>query len=103
MNACLHFRAHIRSPRIATLYRILMAVLLGSVILVPLQRCNAAMISVNTFNDVVAVDGACSLREAVTAVNTGAASGNMNGECAAGDGVNDTIVLTAGTYHLTIT
>jgi CSLREA domain-containing protein len=68
-----------------------------------LQRSNAATISVNTFNDVVAVDGACSLREAVTSVNKSAASGNRSGECAAGDGNNDTIVLTTGTYHLTIT
>lgn len=103
MNTYLRFCAHIGSPRIVTLFRSLVVILLGSAILVPLQRGNAATISVNTYNDVVAVDGACSLREAVTAVNKSAASGNVNGECAAGDGNNDTIVLTAGTYHLTIT
>ena len=103
MNTHLRFCAHIGSPRITTLLRCLLLVLLGSVILLPLQRGNAATISVNTFNDVVADDGACSLREAVTSVNNGAASGNMTGECAAGNGINDTIFLAAGTHHLTIT
>jgi CSLREA domain-containing protein len=82
------------------LSRNLVVMLLGCALLVPLQRGNAATISVNTFNDVVANDGACSLREAITAVNTGT---SVNGECPAGDGNNDTIVLSAGTYRLTIT
>ena len=75
---------------------------LGSAILVPLQSSNASTISVTTYVDVVANDGKCSLREAVTAVNTSAASGNTNGECAAGDGNDDTIVLAATTYYITI-
>ncbi|MFT3791725.1 MAG: hypothetical protein QM741_11780 [Rudaea sp.] len=45
----------------------------------------AATITVNTDQDVVAVDGFCSLREAVIAVNAKAASGASPGECAAGD------------------
>jgi len=84
------------------LLRNLKVILLGSAILVPLQYGSAATISVNTYVDPVANDGKCSLREAITAVNTGAASGNTNGECAAGDGNNDTIILPATTYYLTI-
>ena len=103
MNSHLRFRTCFGSPRIATLFRSLLVMLFASALLVPLQRGNAATISVNTFNDVVAIDGACSLREAITSVNTHAASGNMSGECAAGNGNTDTVVLAAGTYHLTIT
>src|SRR3984957_5050761 len=62
----------------------------------------ATTIAVTTTNDVVANDGVCSLREAITAVNTGAASGSLPGECAAGNGVNDTITLSANTYLLTL-
>ncbi len=103
VNSHLRFRTCFGSPRIATLFRSLLVMLFASALLVPLQRGNAATISVNTFNDVVAIDGACSLREAITSVNTHAASGNMSGECAAGNGNTDTVVLAAGTYHLTIT
>lgn len=66
------------------------------------QAAYAASVTVNTTQDVVAVDGACSLREAITSVNKQAASGNMTGECAAGDGNDDTIVVPAGTYTLSI-
>ena len=62
----------------------------------------ATTIAVTTTNDVVANDGLCSLREAITAVNTGAASGNLSGECAAGNGDNDTIILSAGIYLLSL-
>src|ERR1700722_18639782 len=62
----------------------------------------ATTIAVTTTSDVVANDGVCSLREAITAVNTGAASGSLPGECAAGNGVNDTITLSANTYLLTL-
>ncbi len=60
----------------------------------------AATINVTTTQDVIAKDGACSLREAVISANTdsSAASG---GDCVAGSG-NDTIVLPAGTYRLTL-
>jgi CSLREA domain-containing protein len=63
---------------------------------------SAATIGVNTTLDLVAVDGFCSLREAITAVNTQTISGNQTGECAAGDGSNDTIVLPAGQFVLSI-
>lgn len=45
---------------------------------------SAAVIFVNLKTDVVADDGRCSLREAVTAANTDKASGRKLGECAAG-------------------
>src|SRR5689334_15219316 len=58
-------------------------------------------INVNTEVDAVANDGQCSLREAVSAANTDAASGAAPGECAAGAGA-DTIVLPAGFYRLSL-
>ncbi len=63
----------------------------------------AATQIVNSTADLVADDGQCTLREAVEAANTQAASGSTPGECAAGD-VADNIVfaLPAGsTIHLT--
>ncbi|MDN5925085.1 MAG: CSLREA domain-containing protein, partial [Xanthomonadales bacterium] len=43
---------------------------------------SAATITVNTTQDVIdSNDGLCSLREAITAVNTGNFSGNVTGEC----------------------
>ena len=62
----------------------------------------AATITVDTTSDVVADDGQCSLREAISAANTDTASGSTTGECAAGSGT-DTITLPAGTYTLTLT
>lgn len=67
-----------------------------------LHGVQAATISVNTVDDVVADDGQCSLREAITAVNLAAASGVGAGECIAGDSNNDTIAVPAGTYTLSI-
>ena len=61
---------------------------------------HAATITVNTTADVVADDGVCSLREAITAANTDTSSGATGGECAAGSGA-DTITLSAGTITLT--
>jgi CSLREA domain-containing protein len=52
-----------------------------------------AVITVNTPADVVADDGFCSLREAITAANSDTSSGSLPGECAAGNGT-DTIVIT---------
>lgn len=64
-------------------------------------HAHVGVIDVNSFDDVVADDGQCTLREAVTAANTNAPSGNQPGECAAG--INfDVINLSAGTYTLTI-
>src|SRR5262249_24394559 len=45
-------------------------------------------------------DGLCSLREAIAAIATGAASGGTAGECPAGS-PGDTISVPAGTYTLT--
>ena len=59
-------------------------------------------INVSTFSDVIANDGVCSLREAITAANTNTASGAAAGECPAGTTGTDTILLPAGTYTLGI-
>jgi len=59
-------------------------------------------ITVSTFSDVVANDGVCSLREAVTAANANAPSGAAAGECPAGTTGTDTIQLPAGAYSLSI-
>src|SRR5215467_8584208 len=69
------------------------------------HHAHAATINVSTTNDVInSTDGFCSLREAVIAANTNAASGLAVGECPAGDnGSTDTINLAANqTYSLTI-
>jgi len=61
-------------------------------------------IHVTTTRDVVADDGKCSLREAVTAANTNSPTGSRRGECPAGSGTSlDTIVLRSrSTYVLSI-
>ena len=62
----------------------------------------AASITVNSTADTVADDGECTLREAIIAANTDAASGGAVGECAAGFGA-DSVDLTGvtGSIHLT--
>lgn len=62
----------------------------------------AAAIFVSSAEDVIANDGVCTLREAIIATNTNAPSGDLKGECRAGDGFDtDIIVLAAGqTYSL---
>lgn len=82
--------------------RISASAFLPIILCVAAHPVRSATITVNTISDVVAIDGHCSLREAITAVNRQAASGNMTGECAAGDGNDDTIVVPAGTYTLSI-
>jgi CSLREA domain-containing protein len=62
---------------------------------------HAATITVNSEADVIANDGSCTLREAIVAANTDAASGASAGECPAGSGA-DTIALPAGYYKLSI-
>lgn len=59
---------------------------------------SAATITVNSVSDTAANDGACTLREAITASNTNTASGGAAGECAAGAAGLDTIQfnITAG-------
>jgi CSLREA domain-containing protein len=66
----------------------------------PVARAGTTIV-VDTTADIVANDGQCSLREAITAANTDASSG-LPGECPAGSGA-DTITLAAdATYTLAI-
>lgn len=67
----------------------------ASAVFVPVA--GAATIPVSTTADVVADDGACAMREALTAANADAPSGVQAGECAGGDGA-DTVVVPAGQY-----
>ena len=50
----------------------------------------------------VAGDGKCSLREAVLSINDGANVGDCVADLAEAYGTNDTIILPAGTYTLTL-
>src|SRR5262245_17012160 len=63
----------------------------------------AAPIPVTTTGDTVANDGACSLREAVSAANLNTPSGGMAGECPAGSAgpAADTVSLGVGSFNLT--
>ncbi len=80
--------------------RLLPAAAVAAVI-VPSAAAHAATIAPNTTSDVVANDGQCSLREAITASRTHAPSGSKPGECPAGTG-NDVITLAPGHYLLSI-
>jgi CSLREA domain-containing protein len=60
----------------------------------------ATTIPVSTNADTVADDGACSLREAITAANTDTASGAAAGECPAGSG-SDVVTIPAMLILLT--
>ena len=64
------------------------------------NRAPAATINVNSFDDTVADDGFCTLREAITAANNDLSLRLKPGECPAGSGA-DVINLPAGTYKLT--
>ena len=71
-------------------------------LLLPVAAClllaapaSAATIPVTTTEDTVAADGSCSLREAISAANSDAATGG----CPAGADT-DTITVPAGTYEL---
>ena len=70
------------------------------VVLAQAQPAYAATITVNSTADVIANDGECTLREAITAANTDMVSGAMAGECAAGSGA-DTIVF-SGNFFITL-
>jgi uncharacterized repeat protein (TIGR01451 family)/CSLREA domain-containing protein len=59
-------------------------------------------ILVNSTADVVADDGLCTLREAISAANNDAPSGASEGECPAGDSGIDTIIVPAGVYTLSL-
>ena len=71
--------------------------LVSLVVAYPAVPAHAASIAVTTTADAVAGDGLCSLREAVRAANTDA----VMDACPAGSG-NDTVVVPAGTYVLTV-
>jgi hypothetical protein len=82
-------------------YKPLLAAVLAGVFV---TSAHAATIEVNTNTDVIANDGACSLREAVIAANTNTASGATPGECVAGEAAPtvDVISIPADTYTLSI-
>ncbi len=65
------------------------------------ESVSAASIVVSATADILADDGVCTLREAVIAANTDAASGTAAGECGAGSGA-DVIELPAGVYTLAV-
>lgn len=73
------------------------AVAIGAVVA---PEAAAAVISVDSAADVVAVDSECTLREAIINANDDAAT---NADCAAGDGLNDTIDFAGLTLPATIT
>lgn len=77
--------------------------LIGSLIalLTAPAQTQALVLSVTTTEDVVADDGLCSLREAISSVNDASASGVSAGECPAGEG-DDTIRLEADVYRITL-
>lgn len=82
-----------------------LAVLALAAALVPLAAAPAAAavpapIVVNSLGDVAADDGACTLREAILAGNTNAASGAMAGECIAGVSIDTVIFSVPGVIEL---
>ena len=66
-----------------------------SIVLLAAAPASGADIDVDSTADVVADDGTCSLREAISAANEDTASGGQPGECAEGAGA-DMVVLPAG-------
>jgi len=98
MNQLMNAEMTVRTLRAA-----LIAVLLAALVLylIPAPAAHGATITVNSTADVVADDGQCTLREAITAANADSASGSMTGECIAGSG-DDIITLPAGTYTLAL-
>jgi hypothetical protein len=60
----------------------------------------AATINVDVVSDVVANDGHCSLREAVSSANNDSASGGAAGECPAGTSSDVVLLASASTYRL---
>src|SRR3954451_9199196 len=76
-------------------------VLAAAVLAIGPAAARAATIDVSIAGDIVAADGRCSLREAVTAANTGAGVFPDAGECPPGQ-FGDTIALPAGSFKLAI-
>jgi CSLREA domain-containing protein len=66
------------------------------------QAAPGSTITVNSPTDILADDGVCTLREAITAANTDTPSGTSTGECAAGNGA-DTIVFSDTHAPFTVT
>jgi hypothetical protein len=62
----------------------------------------AATIQVSSASETVANDGFCTLREAVTSLNTRTRSGTASGECVAGNGASDRIQLMASAQTYTV-
>ena len=79
--------------------RLLLAGLLPLVLAAPAAAADITVTS--RVEAVVLNDGRCSLREAITAASTNAASGTAPGECASGETALDVVHLGAGTYTLT--
>lgn len=80
--------------------RVAAQVFLTMVLGLPTASMSAPLL-VSTTSDVVANDGLCSLREAISAANIQAASGAAPGECGAGQSLPfDEIVLPAGSFRL---
>jgi CSLREA domain-containing protein len=79
---------------------VLTAACLGGFLVAPVPAARAAWVS--GFDDVIADDGVCTLREAIKAANTNTASGSMIGECLAGASGYDLVTLGTGTYTLSI-
>lgn len=69
-------------------------------LLLTIGTVNAAIITVDTIVDEINTNGECSLREAI--INANNDNQTETTDCAAGDGVDDTIVLPAGTYTLSL-
>ncbi len=76
-----------------------LALLTVLVLVVGLRPAQAAVgIVVNVDGDIVADNGFCTLREAITAANTDTASGTTAGECAAGAGAD--VITFAHSYTI---
>ena len=82
--------------------RILLSLVLAGLLIMTASPAMAAKIKVNSTDDIInPTDGSCTLREAIIAANTDAASGSIEGECQAGNGA-DKIVLKDHIYFLSI-
>ncbi|MCA9308771.1 CSLREA domain-containing protein [Candidatus Saccharibacteria bacterium] len=84
---------------------ILSLVASAGILVVSSSSAHAATINVNTLDDTdIQDDGACSLREAINNINAGSdtTDGGGGGDCPAGDGVDDTVVLPSGTMTLNL-
>ena len=62
----------------------------------------AVTIQVTSRDDVIADDGACTLREAIIAANEDFYSGIKKGECPAGDGADKIVLNLPGVYELSL-